>query len=165
MRFVGIFISFFLCIKRNEMADVLMCVCVSDPYTYIFNIITTCFVHLKYTSTPRLSSGPGDRHSWKMSSFRAAVFSIIVFRRDGWRAGGRSQGHLSPERQISGCQRAGSAFGRRAVKKGKKTRPPLSNKLIKSYPNRRAENLTHSSGLWGEIFRRECSDGRSGEKK
>lgn len=51
------------------------------------------------------------------------------------------------------------AFGRRVVKKGKKTRPPLSNKLIKSYPNRRAENLTHSSGLWGEIFRREGGGG------
>lgn len=97
-----------------------LCVYVFQILIHIYLIITTCFVHLKYTSTPRLSSGPGDRHSWKMSSFRAAVFSIIVFRRDGWKAGGRSQGHLSPERQISGCQRAGSAFRRRAVKKGKK---------------------------------------------
>jgi len=75
----------------------------------------------------------------------------------GRRAGGL-QGHLSPERQISGCQRAGS-FWKASSEKRKKTRPPLSNKLIKSYPNRRAENLTHSSGLWGEIFRREGGGG------
>jgi len=83
----------------------------------------------------------------------------------GWgrKGGGRHQGHLSPERQISGCQRAGSFWKASGGKKGgKKTRLPLSNKLIKSYPNRRAENLTHSSGLWGEIFRRERG---GGEKK
>jgi len=82
----------------------------------------------------------------------------------GRQAGGRSQGHLSPERQISGCQRAGSFWKASSEKKGKKTRPPLSNKLIKSYPNRRAENLTHSSGLWGEIFRRDRGGGWGGEK-
>jgi hypothetical protein len=37
----------------------------------------------------------------------------------------------------------------------------LSNKLIKSYPNRRTKNLTHSFGLWTKISR----EGGGGGKK
>lgn len=111
-----------------------------------------------------------------MSSFRAC--SVLNHRlpadvgRGGWIEGvvrassAKTGGHLSPERQISGCQRTGSFWkareqriwlgrgrGRRKKKKKNERKnerkkkytenpgppPPLFNKLIKSYPNRPGE--------------------------
>lgn len=105
------------------------------------------------TSVPWLSSGTDVHHSSStMKNEFISGGSVLNHRlpvtRDGRWA---SQGHLSPERQISVCQRAGSFWKASCEKRKKKTRPPLSNKLIKSYPNQRAKNLTHSSGLWAKF--------------
>lgn len=120
MRFVRIFISFLLGIKRNEMADVLMCVCVSDPYTYIFNNN-----HVFCTSKVYQHSAVviGTRRPPLVKNEFISGSSVLNHRFPaGWLEGRRAGGPkaIYHRRGRLAAVNGQEAFGRRAVKKKEK---------------------------------------------
>lgn len=108
--------------------------CTSEKYQHFMVVIGT-----------RRRSAPTMKNEFISGGSILNHRLAVAQRREAW----ASRGHLSPERQISGCRRAGSFRKASSTKKKKKKpRPPLSNKLIKSHPNLHAKNLTRLFGLW-----------------